>query len=175
MLTSWYDNRKYIYPAIMLIGFFMYLMTFVLAAEAAPNRFPGRGERGLEDDVEYFRHSENDFINAAESFNRAMRNADHRGYQGSERDYVRVDDDFLDNRYARERRRLDERRDRELNEYRDRRRDIQDRMSGHHRRSPEYGRLQRELLELDRRHAAEERRFEREFINMDANYSSKSW
>lgn len=152
-------------------------------------------KNGIEAATEVLEHDERSLVRAADKFNdsiakpranaiearvqrqeeraRNMQNtwrsvaADRFGWQDSENADVRV----RDSRYVEERRRLDERRSDEMNGYRENRRSIQNRMSGYNRSSDEYEKLERQLNDLDRRHAEAERRFEREFRNMDANYS----
>lgn len=80
-----------------------------------------------------------------------------------------------DGRYQTARRELNERRDADADTYRDRRRQLESRLSSANRSSPEYDRLERELNNLDRRHAERERGYERDFRNMDADYSITRW
>ena len=91
-----------------------------------------------------------------------------------ERDRDRLND-LNDARYHQERRQLSKRRNLETDIYRDNRRQLETRLSGATRSSPEYARLERELNDLDRRHAERERSYERDFRNMDADYSIARW
>lgn len=194
-------QRKWVYPAIMILGFLLFFIAFARGGERPPVPLPDRPGDELHNPERLWRHSENDFIDSADDFNRnGSRYADHsnletrlrtqeetireiRGnwaasaYSEGEdgRQFGRMRNYNQDTRYSQERRNLDERRSAELREYREKRREIQNRMSGYNRQSTEYIALQRDLLDLDRRHAEEERRFEREFTNMDANYSQRSW
>ena len=83
--------------------------------------------------------------------------------------------DVNDGRYQTARRQLNERRNTDSDIYRDHRRQLEGRLSTASRTSPEYDRLERELNDLDRRHAERERNYERDFRNMDADYSIARW
>lgn len=83
--------------------------------------------------------------------------------------------DVNDGRYQTARRQLNERRNTDADIYRDHRRQLEGRLSNASRTSPEYDRLERELNDLDRRHAERERNYERDFRNMDADYSIARW
>lgn len=192
-----FPQYKYVYPTIMLVGLLLFLMMrYASGADTTP---PVRPE-GPRDGMEFFRNSENEFIDASERFNSGLRSNSaletriqrqddrirdlERGWRNASPGYYSKDtiermnreyenDLYIDNdnRYSMERRQLDNIRSKELNEYRDRRQEIQNSMVGYNRSSSEYERLERQLNDLDRRHAEEERKFEREFRNMDANYS----
>lgn len=196
-------QRKYIYPTIMLVGLFILLMRYAMGGDATPPPVgPDSLKDGMESTEDVFQHSENDFINASEGFNDSIHSANHGNlmetrhqrlneamrdasntwdvrsdgyYIGDRRQEPMRFDRYSDSRYNQERRRLDDMRTRELSDYRERRHDIQTRMSRYNRNSYDYERLERDLNELDRRHAEEERKFERDFRNMDANYSINRW
>ncbi|MCD8139062.1 MAG: hypothetical protein LUE17_04665 [Planctomycetaceae bacterium] len=70
---------------------------------------------------------------------------------------------------------MNQRRLQETSAYRNQRREMENRLSTSSRTSPEYTRLERELNDLDRRHAERERNYERDFRNMDADYSVSQW
>ncbi|MCD8350944.1 MAG: hypothetical protein LUC93_10085 [Planctomycetaceae bacterium] len=146
-------------------------------------------------------HGEDDFIAAAERFNGRLHDASNgydrfAGRDDNRRDlfsgfgvgdsvagyYHERSDDARrtpgvdnDHRYQQARRQMDDRRLRETGAYRDQRRQLENRLSTSSRTSPDYTRLERELNDLDRRHAERERNYERDFRNMDADYSVARW
>lgn len=192
MMTLGSLQRKWVYPTIMILGFLLFFIVFARGGETVPDPMPAPPGQETDDPDRPWRHSENDFINAADDFNQNTHYAnltdlDYRArtqearmrgardnwagtaYSEDNREIARMRN--ADSRYNQERNRLDDRRRSELNDYREKRRDIQNQMSMYDRQSMEYRDLQRELHELDRGHADEERKFEREFTNMDANFS----
>lgn len=194
-------QRKYVYPTIMLIGLFLLLlMRYASSADSLRPEPPDRHRDGVDlfrdTDNEFInaserfnesiRNSRDDSLDGRiQRQEERVRNLETRWRNSSPGYYSnaaveRMNSDFrndlyiennTDNRYSAERRRLDGMRSKELNDYRDRRQELQNSMTGYNRNSDEYEHLERQLNTLDRSHA-EERRFEREFRNMDANYST---
>lgn len=80
-----------------------------------------------------------------------------------------------DRRYLEERIKMDDERMKAQRDYREKRQDLQDRMSKATSGSSEYSRLQNQLNELDKGYAEREQKFEKDFRNMDVKYSGKTW
>lgn len=79
-----------------------------------------------------------------------------------------------DVRYNEERIKLNEQRMRSQREYREKRTELENKLSGLQRGSSEYDRLQNQIGDLDRSHVEREQKFENEYRNMDAKFSSAS-
>lgn len=139
----------------------------MMAEGAGQNRFTGRTDsfderlRRQEAAYDAFRDHSSDSV---------------AGYYNdrAEEDRERLND-VNDGRYQTARRQLNERRNTDADTYRDNRRQLEGRLSSASRTTPEYDRLERELNDLDRRHAERERNYERDFRNMDADYSIARW
>ena len=85
------------------------------------------------------------------------------------RDIIR--DTRRDTGYKNAKTRLDERRAKEQIEYTDKRRALENEMTGASRSSNEYARFQKELNKLEQKQTEREMEFQREYRNLDATYS----
>ncbi|MCC8193830.1 MAG: hypothetical protein LIP28_04200 [Deltaproteobacteria bacterium] len=77
----------------------------------------------------------------------------------------------VDSRYASERETLRNKWTAEQKEYREKRREIENRLSNTTRNSADYTSLQSQLTDLERRFTRAEREYERDFRNLDARYA----
>ncbi len=200
-----YDRKWVYPSLLFLFLLFLIWALGLAKARGAEHARPGIPFRNAARDGDNARqrsgHGEDDFISAAERFNGRLHDAssgyDRFAGRGDNRNDLysgfgvgdtvagyfndRSDDALLsrdsdnDHRYQQERRRMDERRLRETSAYQDQRRQLENRLSNQSRTHPDYTRLERELNDLDRRHAERERNYERDFRNMDADYSVSRW
>lgn len=193
MFTSGMYERKFIYPSLLLL-----FLLFLFARYALGGEVGGEGERPVRGPSNIFgvgEHSERDFIDSADSFNRregissdplqdrlaAQENRLRRmqdGWRHSQYNRPQDEDYFrssIDSRYLQDRRLLDEKRISDTNRYRADRGILENRMGEYNRTSTEYERLNRELENLDRTHAQREREYESQYRNMDADYSISRW
>ena len=279
MLTIFYPQRKYVYPAIMFMLFFLLMMRYALAADNIPAVSPTKASSDVVNAMDSARRDMDsatnaavrDTRNAAQSVQNAVTNTNAalrdssavnnsvistqnaiqnaqnrigntstsanmndparldsmenavkrqenrlRSQYNSQAEYIdgwhrqygnayAEDDRFADpnfdwdeydartgisndlrraqnnraivtdTRYNEERANLNQRRISEMNDYRQERQRIENRMSNAARGSNEYTRLQNDLNALDRSNSEREQKLANEFRTMDAKFSTGEW
>ena len=184
MFTLGRRETKYVYPSL----FFLFLLFLLLlrmnataaAAERVPDEPKGESVALLAPENGVFSgagHSELDFISAVDSFNEAI-NPSPLGRDLAQRwtlreNAFRYGGNTTDMRYGEDRRMLDQKRNRDLKEYREKRRELENDMLGINRESEDYDRLAREMNTLDRRYMDRESGYRREYLNLDTDYVLK--
>ena len=183
MFTLGRRETKYVYPSLffLFLLFLLFLrMNAAAAAESVPDEPKGESVALLAPDNEIFSgagHSELDFISAVDSFNEAI-NPNPLGRDLAQRWTLRenaykFEGNATDMRYGEDRRMLDQKRNRELKEYKEKRRELENDMLGMNRDSNDYDRLTREIGTLDRRYMDMESGYRREYLNLDTEYVLK--
>lgn len=81
---------------------------------------------------------------------------------------------YGDQRYSEARNRLDQRRNKELDVYREKRREMEKRMMGYNRESEEYELLARQLQDLDRSYISRENNYGRQYSDLDMSFALRS-